>query len=224
MCNATGLSRVVCHFYATFARTEFIYNSQIPGFVDVSSKRLRAILSSYRLNHRCIFARWYFEKKKFEIREDKIYKNFSIAPVIRDWQRRLVGHGWISQVTLFTFFRRFIYLLRKLWYSSVDKWNSKEGAIPLKIPSRVTIYSEGGWKSRPLPSLSKITRKRNRKGEFTPESCHIDDKDVRNTENTNFRKQMSGKNTGSYTHPYRNNFHACVNVNITGRRGVYERI
>lgn len=147
MCNATGLSRVVCHFYATFARTEFIYNSQIPGFVDVSSKRLRATLSSYRLNHRCIFARWYFGKKKFEIREDRIYKNFSIAPVIRDWQRRLVGHGWISKVTLFTFFRRFIYLLRKLWYSSVDKWNSKEGAIPLKIPSRVTIYSEGGWRS-----------------------------------------------------------------------------
>lgn len=163
MCNATGLSRVVCHFYATFARTEFIYNSQIPGFVDVSSKRLRAILSSYRLNHRCIFARWYFEKKKFEIREDKIYKNFSIAPVIRDWQRRLVGHGWISKVTLFTFFRRFIYLLRKLWYSSVDKWNSKEGATPLKIPSRVTIYSEGGWKSRPLPSV-KDNKKEEQKG------------------------------------------------------------
>lgn len=123
MCNATGLSRVVCHFYATFARTEFIYNSQIPGFVDVSSKRLRAILSSYRLNHRCIFARWYFEKKKFEIREDKIYKNFSIAPVIRDC--RLVGHGWISKVTLFTFFRRFIYFLRKLWYSSVDKFERR---------------------------------------------------------------------------------------------------
>ena len=161
MCNATGLSRVVCHFYATFARTEFIYNSQIPGFVDVSSKRLRAILSSYRLNHRCIFARWYFEKKKFEIREDKIYKNFSIAPVIRDC--RLVGHGWISKVTLFTFFRRFIYLLRKLWYSSVDKWNSKEGAIPLKIPSRVTIYSEGGWKSRPLPSV-KDNKKEEQRG------------------------------------------------------------
>lgn len=219
MCNATGLSRVVCHFYATFARTEFIYNSQIPGFVDVSSKRLRAILSFYRLNHRCIFARWYFEKKKFEIREDKIYKNFSIAPVIRDWQRRLEFQRLRylpSFEGLFTFSENCD------THPLINEIRKKERSLWKFL--RELRFIRRGDENLGLFLPSKITRKRNRKGEFTPESCHIDDKDIRNTENTNFRKQMSGKNTGSYTHPYRNNFHACVNVNITGRRGVYERI
>lgn len=219
MCNATGLSRVVCHFYATFARTEFIYNSQIPGFVDVSSKRLRAILSFYRLNHRCIFARWYFEKKKFEIREDKIYKNFSIAPVIRDWQCRLEFQRLRylpSFEGLFTFSENCD------THPLINEIRKKERSLWKFL--RELRFIRRGDENLGLFLPSKITRKRNRKGEFTPESCHIDDKDIRNTEDTNFRKQMSGKNTGSYTHPYRNNFHACVNVNITGRRGVYERI
>lgn len=187
--------------------------------MDVSSKRLRAILSFYRLNHRCIFARWYFEKKKFEIREDKIYKNFSIAPVIRDWQRRLEFQRLRylpSFEGLFTFSENCD------THPLINEIRKKER--PLWKFLRELRFIRRGDENLGLFLPSKITRKRNRKGEFTPESCHIDDKDIRNTENTNFRKQMSGKNTGSYTHPYRNNFHACVNVNITGRRGVYERI